>query len=309
MNAGRQCHLRLALGQIRVEGGDVAGNLGRAAGAVEHARAGGAEMILLPEALDCGWTDPSAAQLAEPIPEGGVCRKLAAFAHGAGIWVCAGLTEREGAAVYNSGVLLDPQGRVVLKHRKIHELSLAHATYAMGDRLQVAETPWGRVGLMICADAFAPGQAIGRALGLMGSRLILSPCAWAVPEDHDPIQEPYGALWRENYGPVARDFRLWIAGCSQVGTIRGGDWAGRSCIGNSLVVGPDGSTRWQGPYGFDAEMVMILDLEFPRRSPRGDLAGAEPTPETGGNRAAQLDCGWPLEEWFRPNAPSGAGST
>lgn len=309
MSPRPQSHLRLAFGQMRVEGGDVAGNLGRAARAVEQARAGGAEMILLPEALDCGWTDPSAAQVAQPVPEGATCRELSALAREAKIWICAGLTERDGAAVYNSAVLLDPQGRMLLKHRKIHELSLAHATYALGDRLQVAESPWGRVGVMICADAFAPAQAIGRTLGLMGARLILSPCAWAVPADHDPVLEPYGDLWRENYGPVARDFRLWIAGCSQVGRIRGGHWSGRCCIGNSLLVGPEGRPRWNGPYGVDAELVMTFDLEFPPRSARGDLAGTEPASETGGCRAEQLDCGWPVSARSQAREQPGAGPT
>ena len=35
-----------------------------------------------------------------------------------------------------------------------------------------------------------------------------------------------GNLWRDNYGPVASDFRLWIAGVSNVGPITAGPWAG-----------------------------------------------------------------------------------
>lgn len=57
----------------------------------------------------------------------------------------------------------------------------------------------------------------------MGAQIILSPCAWAVPPDHDNVIEPYGQLWLDNYSPVARDFKMWIAGTSNVGVITGGE--------------------------------------------------------------------------------------
>ncbi len=112
-----------------------------------------------------------------------------------------------------------PQGQILLHHRKINELEIAHSLYAPGRQLAVAATPLAHFGVMICADAFAQGQVLSRALGYLGADVILSPCAWAVPPDHDPLQEPYGDLWRQCYRPVARDFRLWIAGASQVGRI------------------------------------------------------------------------------------------
>ena len=94
----------------------------------------------------------------------------------------------------------------------------------------------------------------------MGADLILSPCAWAVPADHDNRKEPYGQLWRDNYGPVARDFRLWIAGASNVGWITAGPWQGRKCIGCSLVVDPSGKPVLEGPYGPDAETILNVDI-------------------------------------------------
>ncbi len=140
--------------------------------------------------------------------------------------------------MFNAAVLIDPCGEVILHHRKINELAFARALYAIGDRLGVADTQFGKLGVMICADGFAPGQVISRSLALMGARLILSPCAWAVPADHDNTREPYGQLWLDNYGPVARECGVWIAGCSNVGPITAGEWAGRKCIGNSLVCAP-----------------------------------------------------------------------
>ena len=59
---------KLAMVQILVRGGDKAGNLARAIAGIEKAAREGAEVILLPECLDLGWTHPSARTKAEPSP-------------------------------------------------------------------------------------------------------------------------------------------------------------------------------------------------------------------------------------------------
>ena len=245
---------------MRVEPGQKLANLARAEQCIAQAAGRGAEVVLLPEAMPLGWTHPSARTEADEIPKGESCARLRAAARQHRVFVCAGVIERAGGQCFNSAVLVNPAGEVLLHHRKIHELDIAHDLYVRGDRLAVAETPFGRVGLMICADGFAPGQSISRALALMGARVILSPCAWAVPADHDNEREPYGALWLDNYGPVARDFGISIVGVSNVGPITAGPWQGRKCIGNSLVVGPTGREIARGPFGENAEALLMVDL-------------------------------------------------
>ena len=115
---------------------------------------------------------------------------------------------------------------------------------------------------MVCADAFAPGQTLSRSLGLMGADIILSPSSWAVPADHDQQKEPYGQLWLDNYQPVARDFRLWIAGVSNVGWLTGGPWRCRKCIDCSLLIAPSGGAVLAGPYGENAEAILYHDVEL-----------------------------------------------
>lgn len=262
--------VRLAMVQMLVTGGAPQANLDRACARVAEAAALGAQIVVLPEALDFGWTYPVAKADADPIPGGRGCEMLRQAARTNGVFLCAGLTERTGADVFNAAVLFDPKGDLLLHHRKLNELEIGHGCYAQGDRLAVAHTALGTIGVMICADAFARGQVVARTLGLMGADLILSPCAWAVPADHDNRREPYGQLWRDSYGPVARDFRLWIAGVSNVGAITGGPWSGRKCIGCSLLVGPDGEPRATGPYGDSAETLLLADLDLVPRPARGD---------------------------------------
>ncbi len=254
------CSLRLALVQMLVEPGRVKANLARAEERVREAAAAGADLVLLPETLDCGWTHPSARESAGSIPGGAPFERLRAIACRERVHLCAGLVEVAGLLRFNAAVLISPEGELLLHHRKIHELDFAQDLYARGDRLAVAHTTLGTLGVMICADAFAPGEAISRTLALMGAQLIVSPCAWAVPSDHDQAREPYGALWRDCYGRVAREHGIWIAGASNVGPVTAGPWKGRSCIGCSLIVGPDGSPAAQAPYGENAEALLISDI-------------------------------------------------
>jgi len=250
---------------MRVDGGRKEANLTRAAGLVRQAAEAGVKVALFPEAMDLGWLHPSARNEAEMIPSGSSCCRLSELARIYGLFICAGLTEKSGEKVFNSAVLIGPGGEVLIHHRKLNELSIGHDCYAEGDRLAVVGTPFGRIGVMICADAFARGQIVTRTLGLMGAEIILSPSAWAVPSDHDNERDPYGNLWTDNYGPVAREFGLWIAGCSNVGAISGGPWAGRKCIGSSLLVNADGEVACRGPYGVEAETIVYSEVTLSGR--------------------------------------------
>jgi predicted amidohydrolase len=254
--------IRLALIQMLVAGGERDRNVAHALELVAEAAAAGANLVVLPEALPLGWTDPSSAELAEPIPDGPWCSALRDAAREHGVHLCSGVVERDADRVYNAAVLLAPSGEVLLHHRKLNELDVGHFAYAAGDRLGVVDTELGRIGLMICADAFAEDRVVTRTLGLMGARLIVSPSAWAVPADHDQEAEPYGDLWRNAYGPVCAQFGLWVAGVSNVGWIAGGPWEGRKCIGTSLVMGPDGEVAAQGSYGPEAEEILWCDVDL-----------------------------------------------
>jgi predicted amidohydrolase len=253
---------KLALAQIHLEPGARDRNISHATQFLHSAAEAGADVILLPEAFPLGWMDPSATTLADGIPDGPTCSALAALARETGTYICSGLIERAKDKIFNSAVLINPSGEVILHHRKINELDIAHDLYSLGDRLAVADTPLGRIGVMICADAFAPNFSISRALGLMGAQVILSPSAWAVPPHHDNTADPYGSLWVNSYAPICREFGLWIAGCSNVGPIRSGPWEGHNCIGSSLVLNSSGAVELQGTYGKSAEELLYADVRL-----------------------------------------------
>lgn len=250
---------RVGMAQTLVEGGRPYANLGRAADAVREAAAAGCRLVVLPECLDCGWTDPYARDLARPIP-GPHADALIGAARANRVYVAAGLVERAGDRLYNAAVLIGPDGRILLHHRKVNELDIALDLYAVGDRLGVAETELGTLGLAICADNFGSSLAVGHVLARMGAQVILSPSAWAVDADHDNARDPYGELWLDSYSELARLYDVTVVGVSNVGPMTGGPWAGRKCIGCSLAVGPGGEVLARGPYGEGAAAVVPVDV-------------------------------------------------
>jgi predicted amidohydrolase len=250
----------IAMGQILVEQGRPEDNLKRAVDMIRKAAESGARIVVLPECLDLGWTCPGARELAEPVP-GPRSAKLCEAAHNAGIYVVSGITERDGDRLYNAAVLISPAGDILLKHRKINELDIAHDLYSTGDRLAVARTPLGTLAVTICADNFPDSLVFGHAVARMGAQVLLSPSAWAVEADYDNTAEPYGDLWLEAYTTLARLYGLTIVGVSNVGKLTGGPWQGRKCIGCSLAVGPEGEVIAQGPYGEAAESLILVEVK------------------------------------------------
>ena len=260
---------KVAMVQMEVEAGKLDANLARAKERIATAAQHGAKIALLPEVMDLGWTDPSARELAYEIPDGKTCKALRDAAKQNNIYVCAGIVEKDGDKRYNAAVIIDPAGEVILKHRKLNELDIAHDVYAQGDGLNVVHTPLGTMGLYICADATASGNALSEALGYMGADLILSPSAWAVPPDYDNVATPYGGTWRNVYEPVSSRFNLWVISVSNVGKIEKGPWKDWDCIGSSLVYDADGKEVLQGPFGAKADTILYVDVTLKDRPARG----------------------------------------
>jgi len=182
--------IRVGLGQLLVEGGEPERNLQRAAQLVEEAARKQCDIVLLPEVLDLGWTHPSARTEAQPVP-GPHSDRFCRLARDSGVYVCAGLTERADGRVYNAAVLIDRKGDIILKYRKINCLVVEQPFYAIGQSLSVVETPFGIVGVNICADNYHDALHIGHVLARMGAQIILSPSSWTVDYSMTEAEDPY----------------------------------------------------------------------------------------------------------------------
>ena len=251
--------IKLGMAQVLVKGGDFQGNLANAESFILQSKKLGCDIVVFPECMDLGWTYPKAKQLAQPIP-GKYSDFICDIAEKNRIYVVVGLTEEDNGKIYNTAILISPEGQVLLKHRKINVLSIAQDLYCTGDRLGVAHTTVGTIGLNICADNFPDSLVFGHSLARMDAQIIISPSAWAVKADHDNKINPYGGMWEKSYRELSKLYEIYVIGVSNVGWIEGGPWDGRKCIGCSLAVGPQGNIIKKGKYGVNAEELIVCEL-------------------------------------------------
>ena len=203
--------VRVGMCQLRVVYGDAEDNLARAAGLVRDAASQGADICVIPECADLGWANPHALELASPIP-GPVSDAYCAMARENGVYVVAGITERDGERAYNAAILVSPEGEILFKHRKINVLTGVEDVYSVGDRLGVTETKLGKIGIDICADNWKQSLPIGHALARMGAQIILSPSSWAVLPDRDLAKNPFGSTWTIPYEELSRIYGIPVVG-------------------------------------------------------------------------------------------------
>jgi predicted amidohydrolase len=260
--------LKLAMGQMLVKCGDPERNLTRAEQFIMEASQANCDLIVLPECLDFGWTYPKSCDRAQTIP-GDISNRLSQSAQEQEIMVVAGITERDDGIVYNSAILIDTSGRIILKHRKINVLTIAQDLYNIGNTLSVVKTEYGTLAVNICADNFTTSLAIGHVLSRMGAHFIFSPSAWAVARNHDNHKQPYSKFWERSYTQLCKLYAITIVGVSNVGWLTAGPWTGKKVIGSSLAVGPDGEILAQGPYGPHAEALITLTVQAKSRKVKG----------------------------------------
>jgi len=238
--------LRVALVQMDVADGDLEENMRRAEQWIREAAGKGADLVCLPEAADFGWLHQRAREVALPVP-GRYTDFLCALAKELRVWVCAGCLEKDGEKTYNSAVLIDRAGAVVLKHRKISTLPklTAHLYDAGSARdIHTADTEFGRVGLTICADNF--NIAHPKRAADLGAWLLLAPHGFAEKEE-DLLDN--GVSFITHIKNVAGKTGLWVAAADTgLSRVAGGDWAGYLHSGCSTVARPDGKVHAVGPF-------------------------------------------------------------
>ncbi len=131
------------------------------------------DVILLGEMINRVGARGELDEQAEPIP-GPTTERMGEQARRSRAWIAFSMVEREGRDIFNTGVLLDRQGRIAGKYRKV-QLPFEEVSRGIspGSGFPVFTTDFGRVGMLICHDASFPQAA--RELALNGAELILMP--------------------------------------------------------------------------------------------------------------------------------------
>ena len=172
-----------------------------------RAKAEGAELVLFPELIVPGHCTPTTWEIAEPVPEGPSVRTLVSLAQQHGLLLSAGLAEKERDIVYNTQVVVGPEGYVG-KQRKIH-LSRDEVLYYKGGKdLPVFDLGKCRVGIVICYDNMFP--EVARVLALRGAEILLMPHAarlkmWDDTPQSEAAARHYSFEYLKGYALRARE--------------------------------------------------------------------------------------------------------
>jgi predicted amidohydrolase len=241
--------------------GDVAGNRRRVLDALADVSA---DLIVVPELPFSGYHFADRAEamgLAEDPRESETVDALTALCRARGLHLVTGFTERAGDRLYNSALLIGPDG-LVDTYRKLHLFNTETRIFDAGDTpLPVHEVAGARIGIMVCFDWAFPEAA--RTLALRGAQVICHPSNLVLTYCQDAmltrcVENRLFAVTANRHGPDLRPHGELVF------------------TGQSQVVAPGGRLLHRGPA--DSDELFLVEID-PREAddkaitPLNDLLG------------------------------------
>ena len=248
---------------------------------IAKAGAEGAGLVVFPEAFvpsypdwvwrTTPWADGAARWYARLLEQSVVVPSdatdaLGEAARAASAYVAIGINERDerGSTLYNTLLYLAPDGSILGKHRKLMPTGGERLVWGYGDgsTLDVFDTPFGRLGGLICWENYMP--LARAAMYAQGVDVYVAP-TW---DNSDP--------WVPTLQHIAKEGRIYVIGVTMClrasdvpsdipgrDDIYGGDddWLSR---GNSTIVGPDGDIMAGPLIGEEGIVLAELDIERAR---------------------------------------------
>lgn len=247
--------MKAAVIQFDIRPGDISANEKNAAEWITKAAEAGAELIVLPELWNCGYYFDDIASVAQDM-RGSSIKLLQKLAKKHSVYIIGGsIAERRNGEIYNTSMAVNSGGEVVQKYRKVHlfPLGLAEQDYfSSGDEWNIIETPWGKIGMILCYDLrFAE---FIRNLVLRGAQAIVVPAQWPQVREHH---------WDVLLQARAIENAVHIIAANRVGQDGSGTYGGHSAIvdplGDVLVQGDDEAGFWLADIDFDRHSE-VLDM-------------------------------------------------
>lgn len=203
--------LRIALVHLNVHYGKPETNRGNIFRLNREAALKGADVILNTELPVTGYSFNSRDEISGYVEtvDGPTVTGLAEIARKYSKHIGIGLAERNETTgiYYNAAIVIGPDGRRVCEYRKIN----AETRWACpGDAKQTNtfDTPWGRMGVLICSDTYY--GLFARSMAVKGVDLLWVPANWP------PVGIDACEVWRAR----ALENGIFIAACNRTGMDR-----------------------------------------------------------------------------------------
>jgi omega-amidase len=210
-----------------------------------------AELVVFPELANIGYLRGPNASLdedfalryhryAEPIP-GPTTSTLGKAAAQAGVYVVVGLAEAHPhvpGMLFNSSVLIAPDGEVRGVHRKVHIPRAEKHYFVPGNRIEVFPTELGVIGMQVCYDDRFPETA--RVQALKGAEIIVVVFAGYLREIGRRYGQRSGRALAHRASTRALENAVYYVICN-----RSGSEDDSVSMGHSVVAGPAGTILCQ----------------------------------------------------------------
>ena len=247
-------------------------NLAASEAGVREAAKRGAKLVMLQELhaslYFCQHESTELFNLAEPIP-GPSSERLAALAKELNVVIVGSLFEKRAAGLYhNTAVVLDSDGRLAGKYRKMHIPDdpgyYEKFYFTPGDLgFEPIQTSVGKLGVLVCWDQWYPEGA--RRMALAGADLLLYPTAigWN-PADEKDEQSRQRDAWItiQRSHAVANGLPVVVANRVGFEPDPSGQTKGSQFWGSSFVCGPQGEFIAQATP--DKAEVLVADVDLAR---------------------------------------------
>lgn len=250
--------VKLVAGIVQTRTGlDPAANADSLARAADRLAVRGAGIIFTPEM--CGVLDRDSKRLlatAGTEADEPTLAALRAVARHRGVAISIGslAIRHDAGKLANRGFVIGADGAILARYDKMHlfDVDLPNgdryresASFVAGEQVQLAELPWGRLGLTICYDVRFPQLHI--ALAGAGAAVIAQPAAFTVPTGE--------AHWHVLLRARAIETGAFVVAAAQCGLHEDG----RETFGHSLAIDPWGRVLLDMG-GDPGEAIVELDL-------------------------------------------------
>ena len=210
---------KVGIVQFDILTGDIEKNLRSAVSGIERLADDGAELVVLPEMFSCSFDNENLHAHCKETP--GILRKLEAVAIEKEVVIAASMPEIQKNKVYNILFVIDKNGGIAGRYKKIHLFTLTeeHHYFAKGTEPIVCKTSIGNIGMMICYDLRFP--ELCRKLTDKGAEIVVISAQWPTPR-----VEHWDTLIRAR----AIENQVFIAAANRSGKTPDLDYPGHSQI-------------------------------------------------------------------------------
>ena len=242
-------HFRTGFYQFYPRFGRVEENLEKVLRALEDIKA---DLVVLPELAFTGYYFESREEtlnLAEDLANSPTLASLTRLCRENGFHLVTGFAEKAGAKIYNSALLIGPDG-LVSTYRKLHLFNTEKDCFDPGNLpLPVVDVGGVKIGMMVCFDWVFPEAA--RTLALRGAELICHPSNLVLPY----CQQAMTTRCLEN--------RVFAVTANRIGTEKR-PHGKLTFTGRSQITAPGGSILHRAAPDEEVVYVMEIDVTLAR---------------------------------------------